>query len=394
MATEVSSRSSSKLGSDVSVGGPALPTSCVSDDAYWSAQYLPVLSSLLENAGTYTPEDRASHLRFIEDHVIPNVGARPTSLDAVYVVSHFGSSTFEASINLNDKGKPCVRFTFEPHGPLANSAAATAPPTQGYPYKQVLSIADAVRADLRWFDELAAEFFLSSEQEVAAVKAMMPPNLARVPQYYIALDLNGGQRQMKVYFCPLIKQMTTGINSDEATFNVLNRLNPGFAAPLKVIGDFRATCPEPLAIQMIGIDCVAPEAGARVKLYTRTESNAWDNIRHHVTLGGRRNDETTLNGLEILGEIWNLLLDESEDTADSSVSKPVNDPTNVWHTSIIYSWEVQPGKDLPDVKVYVPLWQYSRSNRAIAGNLEEVFRKQGWSWGTDGTYRKSVVDAL
>ncbi|RYP50347.1 hypothetical protein DL768_004112 [Monosporascus sp. mg162] len=322
MATEVSSStSSSKLRNGASIGGHALTTSSGSEEAHWSAQYLPVLSSLLENAGRYSPEERASHLRFIEDHVIPNVGPRPASLDVVYVVSHFGSSTFEARINLNDKGKPCVRFTFEPHCPLANSAAATVPPTQGYPYKQVLGIAGAVRADPRQFSELAAEFFLSSEQE-----------------YYIALDLNGGQRQMKVYFYPLLKQMTTGMNSDEATFSVLNRFDPGFAAPLKAMCDFRATCPEPLAIQMIGIDCVAPEAGAGVKLYTRAESNAWDNIRHHVTLGGRRSDETTLRGLEILAGIWNLLLDEPGVTVDSSASKPVNDPTNVWHTSIIYSW--------------------------------------------------------
>ncbi|RYO93974.1 hypothetical protein DL764_007903 [Monosporascus ibericus] len=217
--------------------------------------------------------------------------------------------------------------------PLASSAAATTPPTQGYPYKQGLGIAEAVRADLRWFNVLAAEFFLSSEQETAAVKAMMLPNLAPVPQYYIALDLNGGQRQMKVYFCPLIKHMTTGMNSGRGHLQHSRPPRSRVRGSLKVIGDFRVKRPEP------------------VKLHTRTESKAWDNIRHQVTLGGRRNDETTLKGLEILGEIWNLLLDEPETTLDSSVSKPVNDPTTVWRASIIHSWKVYPGKDLPDVKV-------------------------------------------
>lgn len=366
----------------------APPAPSVSDDVYWSAQYLPVLSSLLKNAGSYTPEEQTSHLRFIESHVIPNIGPQPTIPDPIYVVSHFGSSTFEASINLNDKGKPCVRFTFEPHGPLASNTA------EGYPYKQVLDLSRAIQADLGWFHKIASEFFILNEQDIATVKTMMPPNLARVPQYYVALDLNGGKRQMKVYFCPLIKQMVTGENSDEASFNVLNRLDPGFAAPLKAISDFRAESKEPLAIQMIGIDCVTPETGARVKLYTRTESNTMDNVRDHVTLGGRRSDETTLKGLEVLSEIWHLLLDEPQGLADPSISKPVNDPTNAWHTSIIYSWEVQPGKELPEVKVYVPLWQYSRSNKSIASNLEKVFKKQGWSWGTDGTYKRLLVDAL
>ncbi|KAK7754512.1 hypothetical protein SLS62_003532 [Diatrype stigma] len=392
MATEASS-SAVNLENGVSVE-PAPRATPISDDAYWSAQYLPVLSSLLRNAGSYTPEEQASHLRFIKDYVIPNVGPQPTSPDVIYVVSHFGSSTFEASINLNDKGKPCVRFTFEPHGPLANDNTTGSPTVSGYPYKQVRDVAGAIQADMGWFNELASELFILNEQDIATVNAMMPPSLARVPQYYIALDLNGGQRQMKVYFCPLIKQMVTGLDSDEASFRVLNRLDPGFAAPLQAISDFRAACEEPLAIQMIGIDCVAPEAGARVKLYTRTESNTMDNVRNHVTLGGRRNDETTLKGLEVLSEVWHLLLDEPQGLADPSVSKPVNDPTNIWHTSIIYSWEVQPRKALPDVKVYVPLWQYSRSNRAIAQNLEKVFEKQGWSWGIDGTYRRLLVDAF
>ncbi|RYP13183.1 hypothetical protein DL765_007010 [Monosporascus sp. GIB2] len=130
---------------------------------------------------------------------MPSVGPR-ASRDAVHVVSHFGPSTFEAGVNLNDSGKPFR-----------------------YPYKQVLGIADAVRPDLHWFGDLTAEIFLSSEQEVAAVKAMMPPNLARVPQYYIALGPKGGRRQMKAYFCPPIKQMTTGINLDDASFTILSR---------------------------------------------------------------------------------------------------------------------------------------------------------------------------
>ncbi|RYO82240.1 hypothetical protein DL762_006721 [Monosporascus cannonballus] len=268
-----------------------------------------------------------------------------------------------------------MRFTFEPHGPMANSAAATAPPTQGCPYKQVLGIANAVRADLCWFNGLTAEVFLSSEQEVAAVKTRMPPTLARVPQYYIAPDLNGGQRQTEIYFSPLIKRTTTGTNSDDATFNVLSRLDPGFAAPLKVIGDFRATRQEPLAIQMIGIDCVAPRSRREGQgLYTRrVQCLGQHSASRHA--GRAADDEMTWKGLEILGEIWNLLLDGPEATADSSVSKPVNDSTNIWHTNVIYSWEVQPGKDLPDVKVHVPLWQYSSSNRATL----EIWRKSSGS---------------
>ncbi|KAI1258549.1 aromatic prenyltransferase [Xylariaceae sp. FL1019] len=367
-------------------GVAALPKVSSDDLTFWSSQYMPVLSSLLRHAGSYTSEQQKSHLRFIEKHVLPSVGPRPENPDGVYMVSHFGTSTYEASINLSDKGAPCVRFTFEPPGPQDYGTLES-------PYQPVSAIAEAIEADMEWFNKIAAVFFLDNS-ECEAVRPMLPPSVARIPQYLLAFDFNGSKRKMKAYFCPALKQMSTGLDPDTATLDLVRSLGPDLADSLKAIGEWKSRCAEPLAIQMIGLDCLAPENGARIKLYTRTESNAFHNIRDHVTLGGQKTDETTLAGLKVLAEIWHLLLDEPSGIADPSVSKPVNDETNIWHKAIIYSWELAPGKKLPEVKVYVPLWQYSRSNRAIVNNLEEVFKRLDWSWGTEGTYKKTILDTF
>lgn len=248
---------------------------------------------------------------------------------------------------------------------------------------------------MRWFKQFASEFF-PSEEEREAIKGKMPPDTTRIPRCFIAFDLDGGDRVMKAYFSPMMKHMATGMNSDEASVNLIKRLDPygkSLVPALNFIEEYQAICQEPPLIQVIAIDCVDPGAGARVKIYVNPRSNAFDAVRDHVTFGGRRTDKTTLEGLAVLREIWHLLLDEPEDNADDSFSKPVIDPKR-GHQGMCCSWELRPGQDMPDVKVYVPLFQYFSSDRAITENLERVFKKRGWSWGVDGTYKMMVEQTL
>ena len=58
------------------------------------------------------------------------------------------------------------------------------------------------------------------------------------------------------------------------------------------------------------------------------------------------------------------------------------------------SWELKSGEDEPEVKLYVPLWQYAASDGEIVRNLGEMFRMRGWQWGGEGEYAKVIADAL
>ncbi|EGE81025.1 TdiB protein [Blastomyces dermatitidis ATCC 18188] len=115
---------------------------------FWSKHCVPVLSSLLRNVGSYTEEQQKSHLAFLENYIIPHMGPPPDKTYPRSLLTPNGAP-FEASINFNSSGKACVRFTFEPVMPERGSLADTPIPR----------IAEAVKADMRWFKQFSAEYF-------------------------------------------------------------------------------------------------------------------------------------------------------------------------------------------------------------------------------------------
>ncbi|KFH41346.1 7-dimethylallyltryptophan synthase-like protein [Hapsidospora chrysogenum ATCC 11550] len=348
------------------------------DVVFWTKHTLHVLSALLRNSGAYTQDQQASHLDFFRDVIIPNLGPRPTQPNHKYeLVTHNGSPV-EFSLNFSGASEhPAVRFSYEPKG----SADHVSKPLGAY---------------MGWSEQLRAEFGPSAEDRRILATAL--PHLPQIPEQLLAVDFKtDGRRAMKSYIGPGIKQMTTGIDPNRASIDAIKRLEPGgegFGPALDLFEEYRATCANPPTITMLGVDCIEPLAGARIKIYTRTESSASDSIRDQVTLGGRRSDETTTHGVRILRDIWSLLLNEKDDgNMDDSWAKPERNSPSM-HSGLMISWELQLGKQVPEPKVYVPLWQFCDSNRQITANLEEVFKKWGWSWGTDHKYSAAVQDAL
>lgn len=248
---------------------------------------------------------------------------------------------------------------------------------------------------MRWFQQFADEWW-ATEDERDIIKGKMPPDTARIPLCFLSFDLEGNKKLMKAYFSPIMKHMATGVNSDEAAINLIRSLKPygdGFESQIKLIQDYRGIGQEPVQISVIGIDCIDPNQGARVKVYTNPRTNTFEAVRDAVTFGGRRTDETTLQGLEIIRKVWHLLLDEPEENVNDVFSKDVIDPTS-GHQGLCTSWELRPFQEMPDVKVYVPVFQYFKNDKAISEAFEKAFNKQGWSLGVEGAYRKLIRDTL
>lgn len=257
-------------------------------------------------------------------------------------------------------------------------------------------IPEAIGADMTWFHQFANVFCVADEDK-AALKAKLPPQLARIPQCLLGFDLHPNKRSMKGYFAPMYRHLLTGQNTDKVIFDLLKNLRPlgeDFIPSLSKLEEFRAEEPQ-RNIDVVGIDCIKPEDGARVKLYTRMapNTNSFDRVEHHLTLGGRIKDELTLQAVELLREIWHLLLDEPEGFASSRQSKPEADPQSP-HAGIMISWEVQPGKESPSPKLYVPLWMFAKSNKSILENYEQILKRWNWSWGEDGKYKSAIEQAL
>lgn len=215
----------------------------------------------------------------------------------------------------------------------------------------------------------------------------------------MAFDLAGGTRAMKSYFSPIMKHMVTSNASDATCIATLKNLDPGLRPALAFIEAYTPLTQSPPLIQVLGIDCLGVEKGARVKIYTTLPRNSFAAVRDHITFGGAKTDAATRRGVAVLRELWHLYINEPDTTLEGAAfdefEKAVRIPPAVGgHPGMTCSWELKSGVDEPEVKLYVPLWQYAASDGEIVGNLEKMFRMRGWQWGGEGEYAKVVGEAL
>lgn len=134
---------------------------------------------------------------------------------------------------------------------------------------------------------------------------------------------------------------------------------------------------------------------ARIKFYVSTTSNSFATVRDHVTLGGRRQDATTLEGLDVLRSIWHLLLDEPQPISAEAWEKvDVGTGQLPSHRALLISFEMTRGAEWPDVKVYVPVWRYTRSDDAVVANIEAIFRSCKCGSGLENGYGTAFSDVF
>ncbi|OHW95850.1 aromatic prenyltransferase [Colletotrichum incanum] len=248
-----------------------------------------------------------------------------------------------------------------------------------------------IKAEIRdvqldWTDQFIEDLFPNNEAEVAlALKRAqleLPPPLDHPLTFNMALDLSGATRKMKAYMFPMAKNLATGRHRDarDAGFDAIRKLKPygdKLAPAVDFLDRYWDTCPEKLTLDMIGIDCVDPSK-ARIKIYAHLSTrNSWDLVRHISTFGGQATDFDRLKGLEILHSLWNIMRNE-QGNHDDAYDKPLRHPTS-FLGSIMFSFEILPGRYIPDVKIYIPMWQYAPSDGHIANNLMSAFRQLGWN---------------
>jgi DMATS type aromatic prenyltransferase len=359
------------------------------DQDFWLRRCGETLDALLRKSGSYTFEQRLSHLRLLADTIIPSFGPQPSKATCKPLLTGDGSP-FEPSWNITDSGASAIRFSFEPLG--LQGGAANDPFAQ----KIVAAMLPHLRrvatgVDTRWFEQFMASFFLTDE-ETRVAQARLPPGV-RAPQSFLAFDLDGGKPVLKAYFFPILKHVATGRTNEAITFETIRSLSPGGAnltPAANAVETYLSSSQCPIPVEMIALDAIDPAAGARVKVYGRTESNAFEVVRHVCTLGGKIGDADTVEGLRILESVWHLLHNEPR-PMDGSYSKP-GKVKDTRHKGVCYGFELKPGAEFPEVKVYVPMWQYAESDTVIARNLAEIYQQRGWKIGS--RYADALHEAL
>lgn len=382
------------------------------DVEFWSNYLVPRFQAYLSEAGSYTCEQHAAHIACLRA-ALPSLGPR---LPHPYIKSMltYNGLPIELSMNLSDNRKPTARFYIEP--------VSHATDTDRDPFGESAFLASFFRlvpqmtsVDTKWFHHLDQTFRLEGQEEVIAAKMQSRPD-ARLPKGFMGVDFAGGNRTLKCTFCPLQKFFATGgdwnnlANVNERVIEAVRQLpdagaamgrsldileqylfqkpgDPGYQ-DVQCNGCTKGKRPKPF-FNLVSVDCADPNSGqTRVKLYTRIQCNAFACIRDAVTLGGRVQDHTTLEGLRRLKDVWHLLLNDSASENNEEYCRPMNVERMLQGIDI--NWEISGRLSVPETKVYVPVYMFHRNDLEVHHNLSAIFRKLKWDEWADGRYERML----
>jgi len=114
-----------------------------------------------------------------------------------------------------------------------------------------------------------------------------------------------------------------------------------------------------------------------------------------MTLGGRLDGPVSRKRMELLESIWPLLVNDPVvlTTGDETRTTTERAPGNGF-SGLMCVAEVSVGQEIPDTKLYVPLFQYNDSAIEAERNFELVLQKLGMEWGLNGKYSSTMASIL
>jgi DMATS type aromatic prenyltransferase len=362
------------------------------DQQFWWDTCSPSVKSLLKHSGTYTTQEQEEHMRFFADSVVPNLGPRPSPDFRSTSLLNRDGTPFRPSWNFSGSGTATLRIGYDPVGP--KDGTVDDPFGQNYLRESLSGFAEAANptADMTWYKQLMDSMYLTTAEE-ATLHARWPRDMPRPPHHFFAYGCKGPQREFKPYFHPFLKVESTRKTSPQVIYEAIHSvttLGDDLAPGINVVEQYTNSRHGVMTPHMIGVDCVEP-AKARLKIYVMAPSNAFNMMHDAMTLGGKMADPETLRGVSILRDIYLLLLNETGPLDPATSREPRNPYTA--HKNSIISFEMKPGRVIPEVKIYLPLWQFAETEGEITENMSEVFRRFGW-FETAKTYGAALQESL
>ncbi|RHZ67149.1 uncharacterized protein CDV56_108145 [Aspergillus thermomutatus] len=347
------------------------------DEAKWWHSTAPMFAALLAGA----KYDLNAQYRFLVLHrefVIPTLGPYPTKGKDTDNTKRWHSTLtrfglpFELSFNYS---KSLVRFAFEPLGPLTGTAADPFNTKAIRPTLQRLA-AVVPRLDLEWFDHFRQELVVSDE-DVAILNDQKTTIPVFRTQNKLAADLAAnGDILLKTYIYPRIKAMATGVPKEKLMFDAIRKVDrDGCLEPaVATLEAFMAAHSSSLIAHFLSCDLVKP-CEWRIKLYCFETQLGFESMAAIWTLDGRRTDEETMVGLELLRELWGLIpVTEGRCALPDCFHELGTSPEE--QLPFIINFTLSPGKPLPEPQIYFPV--FGKNDRVVAEGLATFFNRVGW----------------
>ncbi|KAI1801861.1 4-dimethylallyl tryptophan synthase [Daldinia bambusicola] len=345
------------------------------DQRLWWHSTAPMFAEMLQVAN-YDVHAQYRHLTIYKKHVIPFLGVYPTNDRDRWlsILTRYGTP-FELSLNCSDS---IVRYTFEP----INSATGTeADPFNSCAIMQSLHQLKTVHPeiDLEYFDYFKRELTLNV-QESTSLHGNPLTGVDIWTQNKLALDLKGDRFSVKTYIYPTLKGIATGKPVQELIFSSVRKLaekHTNLAPSLAMLEEYvESRGPHSSACaRLLSCDLVS-SAKSRIKIYLLEQVVSLPAIKDLWTLGGRRNDQVTLAGFDMIEELWDLLQIPEGVRSYPEGYLPIGTSPNELLPGMA-NYTLLPNKRMPEPQVYFCV--FGMNDMAVADALTTFFARRGWN---------------
>nr|Q9C141.1 RecName: Full=Tryptophan dimethylallyltransferase 2; AltName: Full=4-dimethylallyltryptophan synthase 2; AltName: Full=All-trans-hexaprenyl-diphosphate synthase 2; AltName: Full=L-tryptophan dimethylallyl transferase 2; Short=DMATS 2 [Claviceps purpurea 20.1]CAC37396.1 putative dimethyl-allyl-tryptophan-synthase [Claviceps purpurea] len=278
----------------------------------WWHSTAPMFAAMLDNAG-YSVHDQYRHLSIFKTHIIPFLGVYPTKGQERWlsILTRCGLP-LELSLNCTDS---VVRYAYEPINEMTGTEKD---PSNTLPIIGSVQKLAQIQAgiDLEWFSYFKDELTLDESESAILQDTELVKEQIKT-QNKLALDLKESQFALKVYFYPHLKSIATGNSTHFLIFDSVFKLSqkhdsiqPAFQALCDYVSRRNDSSEvdqhRALHARLLSCDLIDP-AKSRVKIYLQEQTVSLPAMEDLWTLGGRRVDASTMDGLDMLRELWSLL---------------------------------------------------------------------------------------
>ncbi|PYI33858.1 tryptophan dimethylallyltransferase [Aspergillus indologenus CBS 114.80] len=344
------------------------------DEELWWHSTAPMFAQMLQSTN-YNLHAQYKHLLIYKKNVIPFLGVYPTNDKPRWlsILTRYGTP-FELSLNCSG---PLVRYTYEP----INAATGTArDPFNTHAVwdslEQLMALQSGIDLDL--FRHFKNDLTLSAEESEYLYKNNLVGEQIRT-QNKLALDLQDGEFVVKTYIYPALKSLATGRSIHELVFGSAFRWSkqyPELRKPLDTLEQYvYSRGPSSTASpRLLSCDLIDPTK-SRIKIYLLERMVTLEALEDLWTMGGERTDASTLAGLEMIRELWELIRLPAGLQSYPAPYLPIGTIPDE-QLPLMANYTIHHDDPVPEPQVYFTT--FGRNDMQIADALATFFERRGW----------------
>ncbi|POS75482.1 hypothetical protein DHEL01_v206124 [Diaporthe helianthi] len=334
-----------------------------SDSQWWWETTGRQLATILVDGG-YSLNDQYEALLLHHRAVVSRLGPKPSSTQPQwrsFMTDDHSPIEYSWKWGLGSNA-PDVRYGIEAIGSMAGTISD---PLNQRTTRELLHQLKAIypETDLTWFHHFDRILFPRGSAMWSS------PKLDSGSTMFLAFEMLRNRMSVKAYFIPIDTPQMSAADQIFAAIKAAGRSQADAIAKMEsyMLHDPHGSTLKPF---MIGIDCVEPEA-SRLKVYVRSPRTSFDFVRNVMTLGGLREGLDDVS--EKFHDLWNLTLGLGP-SFPSCDELPRRQHTT---SGTCFYFDVAPNSSVPDVKAYIPVRHYAKSDRQVMDGLVEFLSKHG-----------------